>query len=113
MASLTTIRISDVFNQVLKPGQPMMSDADIMANCETCKEPKNLGSCFIKQTAETTYSCPKCGSTLVIIGAPNKKPWPGRGYRVGDFSIRNAVDLTYKNGLFPRCPNALATSRDD
>src|SRR3546814_8650496 len=86
-----------------------MTDADIVASCDKCGSTP-LSTCLISQAAETTYTCAKCGNTLVIIGAPNPdgQPWPGRGYRITDFVVRNAVDLHYNRVLIPRSPNALA-----
>jgi hypothetical protein len=110
MAERATIKVCDVLNQANK-GHPI-TDADITGDCQTCRRAVPLSRCDIKQGAETTYSCDTCGGTVVIIGAPDGIPWPGRGYRLGDFLIRNASSLRSRGLLIPKSPNALATSRE-
>jgi hypothetical protein len=112
MAEFAIIRVSDVLNQALPPGTPPITDADIACECPTCGNKIQLSECSIEPGRETTYRC-KCGVTFVIIGAPNPdgKSWPGRGYRLKDFVIRNAVALYYGLVVLPRSPNALARER--
>lgn len=109
----TTILDCDVLNQATK-GYAPLTDNEIQASCKTCSGPLSLGSCNIEQALETTYRCSKCDDVLVIIGQPNPdgKPWPGRGYRLNDFTVRNAVDLRVRGVFLPESPNALAESRD-
>ncbi len=112
MADTTVIRACDVLNQALPPGSPPLSDNEISEDCQTCGE-VSLSSCSVRQAVETTYSCGKCGNPLLIIGAtnPDGKPWPGRGYRLKDFAVRNAVDLRFRGMIIPRSPAALDISR--
>ncbi len=113
MAQQAVIRASDVFNQAMPEGKDPITDGDVTATCPTCPEPVLLSNCRVVQAAETTYSCSVCGSTLLVIGPPNPddEPWPGRGYRLGDFVLRNAVDLNFAGVLLPKSPNALAAKR--
>lgn len=113
MSELTMIRASDVLNQALPTGMPPVTDDDILGNCIKCKREVPLGTCSVRQGTETTYICSSCGSTLLVIGAPNPdgEPWPGRGYRLNDFVLRNAVDLRLGRVLIPRSPAALDTKR--
>jgi hypothetical protein len=112
MAELGIIRVCDVLNQALPPGSPVITDHEIVADCTICGQAVQLSDCKIQQTAETTYRC-ECGCTLVIIGPPNpdQRPWPGRGFRLKDFVLRNAANLRYRGVLIPRSPNALAAER--
>jgi predicted RNA-binding Zn-ribbon protein involved in translation (DUF1610 family) len=110
MSDATIIRACDILSQALQGGSSPLSDDDILADCQTCKQAIELSLCRLSQLMETTYSCPKCGSTLIIISAPNRdgKPWPGRGYRLKDFVLRNAVDLLIRGAIkIPRSPRAL------
>jgi hypothetical protein len=106
----TTILACDVLNQALSAGMPPITDADIMAECPGCHAPISLDQSHIIQTNETAYLCRLCGNTIVIIGPPNPdgKPWPGRGYRINDFLVRNATDLFFNGVKMTKSPNALA-----
>ena len=94
-------------------GEGRAVDDEVFASCENCPDPVSLGSCSISFGHETVYACPGCGGTLLVIGAPDPDgmPWPGRGFRIRDFVLRNAVDLTYRGVLIPKSPNALAADR--
>lgn len=113
MAGITKIRVSDVINQANKGHSPI-SDKEVLASCPSCGDVP-LSECTVTQKQETTYSHLKCGNVLVVIGAPNPtgKPWPGRGTRIGDFVIRNAVDLRFRGVKIPASPHALAPERFD
>lgn len=113
MVDTTQILACDVLNQAAKGHKPII-DSEIMASCKSCKQAVSLGNCEIEQARETTYRCSTCNDILLIIGEPNPdgKPWPGRGYRISDFVVRNAVDLRYRGVLIPESPNALNEARD-
>lgn len=113
MTDRTVIYASDVLSQT-NAGLPPLSDSDITADCLGCGKPVLLSSCSIEQGMETTYICAGCKGTLLIIGAPNAdgKPWPGRGFRIGDFVLRNAADLHFRGLKVPRSPAALDKTRD-
>lgn len=112
MADSTTIRACDVLNQALPDNSPPLNDNEIEAQCSTCGSVR-LGDSVVSGGAEPQYTCTKCGSVLVVIGQPNPdgQPWPGRGYRLKGFVVRNAVDLTFRGVLIPSSPNALAPER--
>ncbi len=50
---------------------------------------------------------------MLIVSTPGTVPWEGRGYRLGDWMIRNPTDLYYKGRtmggavLWPASPHAL------
>lgn len=117
MTESATILASDVINQALPNQMTPFSDDDILGDCPECRTQVPLSHCAVTPGVETTYACPECGSCLLVIGAPHPdgRPWPGRGYRIHDFVLRNAVDLTLR-GLplcFPRSPAALETTRSE
>lgn len=111
MAARTTITAADVINQA--NNGPPFSDADIVAECPSCGDVQ-LSKCTVTQGEETTYMH-RCGNTMLIIGAPNPdgKPWPGRGYRLNDFVLRNAVVLRIGRVRVDASPAALASARGD
>lgn len=113
MAGATKILACDVINQAVGGNQPV-TDKDILASCPKCGKVA-LSDCIVSQDAETTYVHMRCGNVLLVISAPNPdgKPWPGRGYRIGDFVLRNPVDLTFRGGVINASPNALAEARDE
>lgn len=93
MAETTRVLASDVINQANQAGLKITDDV-LLATCPACGQVP-LSSCEVSGTKDTKYVHPPCGQTLVIIGVPNPddQPWPGRGYRIGDFVLRNAVDI--------------------
>lgn len=111
MSEMTTILASDVINQA-NNGQPPVSDNEIIAACPSCGQVP-LSACQVAQSAETTYTHMKCGNVLLVIGPPNPdgRPWPGRGYRLGDFVLRNPVDMFFNGVKVPASPHALANAR--
>jgi len=111
MTTPTTITASDVINQAMPTGRQPFSDKDINTACRACSTAVTLADCGITQGMETLYKCPNCQSTLLVIGAPNRDgtSWPGRGYRLHDFVLRNESDLFIgKHIRIPRSPDALA-----
>jgi hypothetical protein len=118
MATTTVVHACDVFNQALPAGQPAMTDAAFATTCRGCGKQLTLAACEVEQAVETTYKCPQCHATMLIIGAVNAngKPWPGRGFRIQDFVIRNDTDLFVagSSGVLhiERSPHALAPESD-
>lgn len=113
MSEKTTILACDILNQALPPGMQPITDADIMAECPVCHIVASFEDSRKIQTNETTYLCPHCNGVITILGRPNPdgKPWPGRGYRIDNFLVRNAADLIFCGVKMTRSPNALAKDR--
>lgn len=111
MADATFIHAADVLNQSTV-GHAPLTDDEVIAACGACGDVP-LSSCSVSQTRDTTYTC-KCGNTLLILSQPDPSgiPWPGRGYRLKDFVVRNAVDLIFRGVRLPRSPAALAERRE-
>jgi hypothetical protein len=102
-------------------GLRLPGDDQIRTTCPTCDEEQALSEADVAQgaeTTETTYTCRNGCQPIVVIGSPGDVPWPGRGYRMGDWSLRNPADLTIRfidqagqpqgaGLLFPASENAL------
>lgn len=72
------------------------SDAGIWTTCPTCQEKQALAEATVEHGDETVYTCKNGCQPILIVGAPGSVPWPGRGYRIKDWSLRNAADLTFR-----------------
>lgn len=108
MTSRTRILASDVLNQAQPCCRAALTDAMILALCPRCG-PVPLSACRVTGGVETFYNC-TCSEPLLVISAPNadKRPWPGRGYRLGDFVLRNPVALAFCGVRLRASPHALA-----
>jgi hypothetical protein len=45
---------------------------------------------------ETLYPCPNGCAPILIISTPGVILWEGRGWRIGEWVIRNPIDLHWK-----------------
>lgn len=63
--------------------------------CPTCQEIQTLAEASVELGDETVYECKNGCQPILIVAPPNAsgKPWPGRGFRVRDWVIRNVSDL--------------------
>lgn len=95
---------------------PGVEDKHIRATCPKCNEERSVAAAAIaEQDEDTIYNCRNGCGALVIVSPVRSgaAPWEGRGYRVGDHVIRNAVELRIRNSkmsadvLIPASPNAL------
>ena len=92
------VRVEDVLLQQLqlKSGSRLATDKEIYTTCPTCKEKQTLSKAQIaREGRETVYTCCNGCQAIVVVGEPNEdgNPWQGRGYRLGDYVIRNAQDM--------------------
>jgi hypothetical protein len=77
------------------PGNARLpSDAQIRTRCPTCKEAQTLSQADVAIKDETTYTCKNGCQAILVISRPSDRPWLGRGYRMGDWTLRNPEDLT-------------------
>lgn len=74
-------------------GLRLPNDAQIRTTCPTCDEQQALSEAAVTQSDETIYECRNGCQAILIIGLPGDKPWAGRGYRMGDWVLRNPADL--------------------
>jgi hypothetical protein len=98
------IRVQDVFATQLVPpdGTTLATDDEIRTTCPTCHAEQTLGEAGITRIeAETVYTCKNGCQRIVVVGQPGKIAWPGRGYRLGPYTIRNANDLFVPVGVLP------------
>jgi hypothetical protein len=93
------------------------TDTELTTNCPECRSTQTLEDCSRRERdGETLYECTNGCQVLVIVSKPGLVPWPGRGYRVGEWVIRNVADLvvTVKGSsrkvLIPASPAALEAS---
>jgi hypothetical protein len=69
-------------------------DYHIHTTCPICGENQLLSQAKVEEAgAETIYYCKAGCQPILIISKPESKGMPGRGFRIGDFLIRNATDL--------------------
>jgi hypothetical protein len=91
-------RVSEVFQRTLTapPGGQIPSESGIRTMCPSCKESQSLSEATASREGESTvYVCKNGCQRLVVVSPPGDTPWPGRGYRLKDWTIRNAADLTF------------------
>lgn len=83
--------------KVQRGGQPP-GDAVIVTTCGSCGAEQALAEAEFSEGAdESVYTCKNGCQPIAIVG-PCAKPWPGRGYRLGKFMLRNPADVV----LWPR-----------
>jgi predicted RNA-binding Zn-ribbon protein involved in translation (DUF1610 family) len=107
--------VSAVLNMRAPRGSPIVREADMWTDCPACGATVHLNDATVDQTdpLEVTYSCPECGEVMLIVSTPGVTAWEGRGYRMGDWMIRNPSDLYHQGrtmvgpALYPASPHAL------
>ncbi|HEV8419792.1 MAG TPA: hypothetical protein VGR13_00405 [Actinomycetota bacterium] len=89
-------RVQDVFLRALDSRQHAAppSDEDVRTRCPTCRTEQTLAEATLSRDGQqTVYHCRNGCQAIAILGEPEDRAWPGRGYRVGSYVIRNASDL--------------------
>ncbi len=89
-------RVEDIVVAKLQApsGAKLPSDAEMRTECPTCGETQTLGDADVRRDgSETVYWCRNGCQIMVVVSTPENVAWQGRGYRLGDFVIRNARDL--------------------
>lgn len=122
--SVTAITAGEVLSQTVSASVEPLSDGDVRTACRKCGQAQSLAEgAKTRAGVEIDYKCCRCGATVLVVGVPDKRAWPGRGYRLGDFTIRNPSDVyisprdkvtgqqTPKGVFLPRSPYALAKHR--
>ena len=109
--------VSEVLNLGATKGNPPAQEHDFWTSCPNCLRLVGLPEAIVDQAdpMETIYRCPAetCGATILIVSTPGVVPWEGRGYRMGDWMVRNPRELFYeaRGGagpvLMPASPHAL------
>lgn len=105
-----TITAAGVLNHEMDwKGAPPITDAEIETDCEQCARAVSLGSCRTEQTGQgMLYRCSSCPETVLIVQdfVPGSATWPGRGFRLGQWVLRNIAPLRFRGILMPASPNA-------
>lgn len=96
--SYDLVSAESVFKSALDfKGQRAYQDKDMVTDCPTCKEKQNLSEATISLVDDDTlYSCKNGCQTILVISRPGVTAWQGRGFRLKDYVIRNASDITIK-----------------
>jgi hypothetical protein len=94
--SYDLVSVESVFNNAIDfKGQRAYQDKDMVTDCPTCNEKQNLSEATMSLADDDTlYSCKNGCQTIVVISRPGVTAWPGRGYCLKDYVIRNASDIT-------------------
>jgi hypothetical protein len=93
------VRAEEVFQKqnVGPKGRRSIKDSDILTECPTCETKQNLSEASLSlYEDDTIYICKNGCQTIVVISRPGIVAWPGRGFRVGDYVIRNTKDIFVK-----------------
>jgi hypothetical protein len=76
-----------------RSGQQLPTDRHISTRCPTCVEEQTRSEGEFYENDETVYTCTNGCQPILVIGAFGELEWPGRGYRLGEFVLRNPADL--------------------
>ena len=90
------VKVEDVFKKEnIKPKNGRdIKDSDMLTWCPTCKTKQLLSEATISlDNDDTVYTCKNNCQKIVVVSRPGLVGWPGRGYRIGDYVIRNAMDI--------------------
>ncbi|MFJ4545813.1 toll/interleukin-1 receptor domain-containing protein [Pseudomonas sp. NPDC088885] len=96
------VRVQDVLAKAHIPppgtGLKPTFDAHMSTTCPACHSEQRLNEATLSlEGAETIYTCKNGCQPLVVVGRPGEVAWPGRGYRLGDFVIRNVRDIIWQS----------------
>ncbi len=92
-----------------------ISDDQFTTTCPQCNATQTLAAAEITRDhgGETVYTCEKGCVPLLVVSPPESSEWPGRGYRLGNWVLRNPADIYFKQPslkaavLLPASPEAL------
>lgn len=92
------ITIAEVFKRALEfEGKENCTDGNFETKCPSCNSSQKLSEALISsENKDTIYNCKNGCQKIVVISRPSLNSWPGRGYRLGEYTIRNIQELTFK-----------------
>ncbi|WP_447786460.1 hypothetical protein [Stenotrophomonas bentonitica] len=87
------VRVEQVLSVLDVPGERKIQDGDVESTCPSCRTAQRLSAETMHRDGhDTCYRCINGCQDIVRIGAPEGEAWEGRGYRLGDYVLRNAGD---------------------
>lgn len=113
-------RVQEVFLRALDFSQHAAppSDEDVRTRCPSCRAEQTLAEATLSRDGQqTVYHCRNGCQAIAIVGEPEDRAWPGHGYRLGSYVIRNAADLIVampdaaRPMLIPASPAGLMRNR--
>ncbi len=108
------VTVTDVFvkGEIRPPNGLVIEEERFETSCPTCGTAQNLSQATLSlDHDDTLYTCRNGCQTIVVVSRRGLVGWPGRGYRIGDYVIRNASDLRFAHVLVPASRAALMKSR--
>lgn len=91
------VRVEDVLKVLDMKGGEIIRDKHITTECPTCESKQLLSEAPVSlDKDDTLYSCKNGCQTIVVVSRPGLVAWPGRGYRIQNYVLRNAKDLIIK-----------------
>jgi hypothetical protein len=77
--------------------RPPPKETDLETTCPACGTTQRLDEATLETAEdklETVYRCRTGdGAAILVVSTPGAVPWEGRGYRLGNWVIRNPSDL--------------------
>jgi hypothetical protein len=114
------VRLEEVFLKAgLGPkGKLPIRDADFTTACPTCSTQQAASEASISlDGSDTVYTCKNDCQPIIVVSRPGLVAWPGRGYRLDNYVVRNASDMFFKTAdmqaavLMPASKSALMKRR--
>lgn len=92
------VKVETVFEKALDfKGNRPFRDSDMITECPACNTVQKLSEATLSLDGnDTIYTCKNGCQPLAVISRPGIVAWPGRGYRLKDFVIRNVRDIKIK-----------------
>ncbi len=87
--------VSQLWNTAMKQDA---HESDFTTKCPTCERSQRLDETSVERTEQhdVTYSCMFGCGPILMVSVPGVAAWQGRGYRLGDWVVRNPTDLFFQ-----------------
>ncbi len=92
------VKAETVFEKAIDfKGDRPFRDSDMNTECPACGTKQNLSEATLSLDGDDTiYSCKNGCQPLAVISRPGMVAWPGRGFRLQDYVVRNIRDIVIK-----------------
>ena len=89
---------------------PPPRETELFTTCPSCGVVQALAEATVEagEDSDTVYRCRQGCGPILIVSLHSDVPWEGRGYRTGDWVLRNPRDLFVQPVVMPASPFALA-----